>query len=136
MNDTEKRLQHLFRQLRQREAEGADGPPFAKIWARALSRSVATKRQPAWGRRLALATVAVAIVAAVFLMYTPRTQQQRSDEPSVLAEWRSPTAFLMNYPLPDASVAAVKAPTDFLLDLSGRDFLRTLPRVGVSKWSL
>lgn len=98
-DEKDRELAAAFSALRREEQESL--PPFADVVrrGRARARRSAAPRRP---RRLwaaAAATVLVAL-AALAAWLGPRTPGQRSPaaEASSLAEWRSPTEFLLETP--------------------------------------
>ncbi len=106
----DRELARLFADLRRSDAAAA--PPFRTLLERPRER----RGEPARIRRLAaVALLAAAIPLGVFLI---RTALRRIPEraTSSLAQWRSPTAFLLRIPgsdLLDRAPAMLEPPPDY-----------------------
>lgn len=104
-NHDDRDLRDRFAALRQEEE--AQAPMFALPSPRALGRRWTPGLMP-------IAECALAIAAAIFVLRFVALEPRRPSAPvASLTEWR--------------------APTDFLLETPGREFLNTVPAIGV-KW--
>jgi len=127
----EKRLRNLFQQLGGQDEQRA--PSFINIWSGALSRQRKAKRPPVPVWRFA-AAVAILIIAGLLVFKSQKNQMQTAGVSVTIERWRSPTASLLNFPIPVAPFALEKGPTDVLLRLPGQEFLQSAPSVGELKW--
>ncbi len=98
--DEDPELRRWFTALRREEAQAA--PPFRRVWAAARA-----GRRPRRRVRFAVAAVALALLALLWLRPGPAPESGTS--PSI-AQWRSPTRFLLATP--------------------GRELLSTVPALG------
>jgi hypothetical protein len=99
-----------------RRDEESRVPGFAGMWATAQrvsagGASAGRRRKTVSGVRLFTAAVVIAALAGVYRMAAP-------PEPAPAVDWQLA-----------ASLAAWRAPTDFLLNTPGRETLRTVPRL-------
>lgn len=103
------RITGWFRDLRRSEEDRI--PPFAGVWEAAVVRA-AHRCPPAVLFRLATAAAILVFLAAPALWWWHRHKQtdRALTEAVSIAQWKSPTAFLMDTP--------------------GREMLRTVPRIG------
>ena len=103
MADQEDReLARRFAALRRAELEAA--PPFRRVWAAAQA-----QRRPLPRVRFVVAAVALTILGLLWLRPDPGRAPESGISPSI-AQWRSPT--------------------DFLLATPGRELLSTVPALG------
>jgi hypothetical protein len=90
----DERIRKLFEELRATDRRLT--PPFPRVWQRA----VASRARPRRIVRLwmpAAAAAAVAVVTLITLFHLVPSRHRAADNLS-LAEWRSPTASLLNTP--------------------------------------
>lgn len=92
----DERLRDLFHALR--ETERRITPPFSQIWRKAaLLRERPPRRRRIWAPAAVSAGVAT-IAMLVALIHLVLVSEDPSDDNATLAQWRSPTAFLLTYP--------------------------------------
>ena len=101
-DDEDRELRRWFAAQRREELEAA--PPFRRVWAAARAR-----RRPRPRVRFAAAAVALAILGLLWLRPDRGPAPESGTSPSI-AQWRSPT--------------------DFLLATPGRELLSTIPALG------
>lgn len=111
---TESELHRLFRELR--HADEASAPSFRQVRARARAHDSGPYRRPLF---FAVALAAFFGTLSLALLLLPR--QRREARP----------------PVSLASLEEWKAPTDFLLEIPGRELLESTPSIptGVPKFS-
>ena len=103
-NTDDKDLRDLFATMRQEDARQA--PAFDPFWDQAVTRADRRRRHTAWMRYGAAAALLVGIVLSAWLVLQPR-------ETLSITEWRSPTAGLLQAPMPMQE--ARRLPTTTLL---------------------
>ncbi len=107
-DDMENRdLRSRFAKLR--AEDGSETPPFALPAAR----NEEYRRRPFAGRLVAATACTLLIAVAVLWVSISRRESVRPGQPV-------------------ASLTGWRAPTDFLLQTPGREFLRTIPAIGTS----
>jgi len=99
-DEDDRELRRRFAALRREEVEAA--PPFRRVWAAARA-----GRRPRPSGRFALAAVALGLLALLWFRPGPAPESRTS---SSVAQWKSPT--------------------DFLLATPGREMLSTVPAFG------
>ena len=113
-SDSDNTLRRRFAALRREDEQHA--PEFASLWKahvgtrRRKARAGAPRRQVRW-----FAVTACALIALLAFLWI-RSAQRRPEETMA------------------ASITEWKAPTDFLLETPGREFLRTVPEIG--RWQV
>ena len=102
-DDEDQELQRRFAALRREEQEAT--PPFRRVWAAAQ-----TSRRPRTRARFAVAATVAAVVLGLLWLRTGTGPAPESGTSPSIAQWRSPT--------------------DFLLVTPGRELLSTVPAIG------
>lgn len=94
--NSDERIRRLFEELRASDRRLI--PPFPRVWQQAM----ALRARPRWSVRAwipaAMAAVAVAAITIVTLFHLVSSSRYRATDSTNLAEWRSPTAYLLRYP--------------------------------------
>lgn len=92
----DEKLRKLFYGLR--EADRRATPPFSQVWRSAMASRTRPRRMR---RKRAFVTVGAGVAAAVVLVtliYLGPFSRTPPAGTATLAQWQSPTAFLLNYP--------------------------------------
>lgn len=93
--DPDRELARLFSEVRR--ADEASAPPFAHVLERATAGRAARSR-PALFRFAALAAVFAAAALAAALLRRPAPETAGRQRPVTLAQWKSPTDWLLRTP--------------------------------------
>ena len=89
-------IRKLFEELR--AADRRLTPPFARVWQKAMALGIPPHRSIRVWMPAATVAVAVAAIAIATLIYLAPLSRHRAADNTSLAEWRSPTAYLLSYP--------------------------------------
>lgn len=92
----DERIRKLFEELRASDRRLT--PPFPRVWQQAMALRARPHRPARVWVPAAMAAVAVAAITIITLFHLVSSSRYRATDSTNLAEWRSPTAYLLNYP--------------------------------------